>query len=63
MDEIVSPELPLIGSLPASSAPRDQAPQTALPVPLTPLIGRACEVAAARDALRSPEVRLVSPPG
>src|SRR3712207_5883402 len=60
MDEIFSPEDQLVGSSPASSALRGRAPQTALPVPLTPLIGRAAEVAAARDALQSPEVWLVT---
>src|SRR3954454_12594607 len=46
---------------PASPAPQLRpAPLRALPVPLTPLIGREVEIAAVRELLRVPTVRLVT---
>ncbi|MCD6032653.1 MAG: hypothetical protein K0S78_4835 [Thermomicrobiales bacterium] len=60
MDEIYSSERQPFAPSSAAFALRDPAPQAALPVPLTPLIGRSAEVAAARDALLSPDVRLLT---
>ena len=60
MHEAFPPDPPSLSLLSSSSAIPERGRQVALPIPLTPLIGRAGEVAAAGDALQSPEVRLIT---
>src|SRR5687768_15759385 len=60
MHETFPPDRPSFSLLSSSSALLERGRQVALPIPLTPLSGRAADVAAARDALRSPGVRLIT---
>ncbi len=59
MDRSANPRSPLI-ALPAPSIPDEAAIIAALPLPPTPLVGRAAEVAAVRALLARPEVRTVT---
>jgi hypothetical protein len=59
MHDAFPPDPPSLSLLSSSSATLERGPTAALPIPLTPLIGRAPEVVPAGGALRSPEVRLI----
>jgi predicted ATPase/DNA-binding CsgD family transcriptional regulator len=59
MDRSANPRSPLI-ALPAPSMPDEAAIIAALPLPPTPLVGRAAEVAAVRALLAQPEVRFIT---
>ena len=60
MHETFPPDRPSFSQLSRSSAHLERGRPVALPIPRTPLIGRAADVAAAREALRSPEARFIA---